>query len=124
MKSRATIWGRIALGAFLILYSLNQFLHFFPMGYGKMPDDARQFIDAIVTHLPWLYILEAVIGLLLIVNRWTPAILIALFPLSVSFLIFMYANQDMAEAWPALVVALLNVYLLIAYREKYKPLFD
>lgn len=124
MKPATSAWGRIALGAFLILYALNQFLHFFPMGYGKMPDDARQFIDAIVTHLPWLYILEAAIGLLLIANRWTPAILIVLFPLSVSFLMFMYANQDMTEAWPALVVALLNVYLLIAYREKFKPLFE
>lgn len=124
MKSSPAAWGRIALGAFLILYALNQFLHFYPLGYGRMPDDARQFIDSIVTHLPWLYILEAVIGTLLIVNRWTPAILIVLFPLSVSFLIFMYANQDMAEAWPALVVALLNFYLLVAYREKYMPLFE
>ena len=124
MKTATSTWARIALGAFLILYALNQFLHVFPSGYGKMPDDARQFIDSIVTHLPFLYILEIVIGVLLVLNRWTPAILIMLIPLSVSFLVFMQANQDFTETWPALLVAVLNLYLLLTYKEKYKPLFE
>ncbi|HRW98364.1 MAG TPA: hypothetical protein P5280_02685 [Cyclobacteriaceae bacterium] len=124
MKSAASKWMRILLGAGLVLYALNQFFHFLPSGYGKMPEEARYFIDAVYMYLPFLYMLEILIGLLLIINKWTAFILIVLFPLSVSFLIFTYANQDLAETWPALAVAVLNLALLFSYKEKYLPLFE
>jgi hypothetical protein len=123
MKENIFKYGRIFLGVFLIVYGLNQFLHFYPSGYGKMPDDARQFIDAVVIYLPILYVFEMLIGLFLIINKWSAFILVVLFPLSVSFLIFMYANQDFSESWSALLVALLNIALLIGEREKIAPLF-
>jgi hypothetical protein len=112
MKGNLSRYGKIFLGAFLILYALNQFLHFFPTGYGKMPDNARHFIDAVVMFLPALYLFEILIGVLLIFNKWSALVLIVLFPLSVSFLIFMFTNQDFSETWSALVVAILNVVLI------------
>lgn len=124
MKNKISNIGKRFLGAYLIVYALNQFLHFFPSGYGKMPEDAMRFIDAIVMYLPMLYIFEFVIGLLLILNKWTGLILIVLFPLSVSFMIFMFANQDWSETWSAVVVALLNITLLINERERYTPLLS
>lgn len=126
MKKNETLINvlRIVLGLFLIVYALNQFLHFFPTSYGNMPEDARDFIDAVVIYLPFLYVFEILIGLLLIFNKWTAFILILLFPLSVSFLIFHFSNKDMMEMWPALVVALLNVILLLNEKEKYIPLFS
>lgn len=123
MKENISKWCRGFLGIFLIVYALNQFIHFYPTSYGTMPEDARNFIDAVVMYLPFLYFFEIVIGLLLVLNKWSPFILIVLFPLSVSFLIFTYANKDMSETWPALLVAALNVILLINGREKYKSLF-
>jgi hypothetical protein len=124
MKENMANWLRIVLGVFLIGYALNQFFHFLPTGYGKMPEDARNFIDAVVMYLPLLYAFEMVIGLFLILNKWTALILIALFPLSISFLIFMFANKDVSETWSGLVVALLNVILLYYYKEKYKTLLE
>ena len=124
MKNKITLLGKRFLGAFLIIYALNQFLHFLPSGYGKMPEDAMRFIDAVVMYLPLLYIFEIIIGLLLILNKWTGLILIVLFPLSISFLIFMFANQDWTETWSALVVAFLNVALVINERERYTPLLN
>lgn len=124
MKEDMAKWLRIVLGVFLIGYALNQFFHFLPTGYGKMPEDARNFIDAVVMYLPLLYAFEMVIGLLLILNKWTALILIALFPLSLSFLIFMFANKDVSETWSGLVVALLNVILLYYYKDKYKTLLE
>lgn len=115
---------RIFLGLFMIAYALNMFLHFLPTGYGKMPEDAMAFLDAVAIYLPYLYIFEIIVGLLLVIGRWTSAILIMLVPLSVSFLIFTYANHDIGETWPALVVAALNVVLLLERWPKYKPLFD
>jgi len=117
-------WLRIILGAFLIIYALNQFLHFFPTSYGSMPENAKDFIDATVPYLPILYVFEIFLGILFIFNRWTSFLLLVLFPLSVAFLIFSISNQDIADAWPALFVALLNFTLLLFENEKYKPLFS
>jgi uncharacterized membrane protein YphA (DoxX/SURF4 family) len=114
---------RIVLGLFLILYGLNKFFHVVPTGFGQMPENARDFIDGVAIYLPYLYIFEILIGLLLVLNVWTPLILIVLAPLSVSFVIFVAANGDPTEIAPALIVALLNLLLLIAEKEKYKNLF-
>jgi putative oxidoreductase len=124
MKTNVSKGFRVCLGTFLIIYALNQFLHFFPTGYSEMPEDARNFIDGVVVYLPFLYIFEILIGLLLIMNKWSSFILIVLFPLSVSFLIFTIANKDLTETWPALFVAAANIFLLLNNREKYKLLFD
>ena len=124
MNSNAFKWARIILGLFLIIYALNQFLHFLPTSYGQMPEDSKYFIDAVAMYLPYLYIFEIFIGLLLIINKWTPFIDIVLFPLSVSFLIFNMTNNDISKFWPAIVVAFLNIILLINNSKKYKPLFS
>ena len=124
MKSNVSQWARIVLGVFLIVYALNQFLHFLPTSYGQMPEDSKYFIDAIAIYLPYLYIFEILIGLLLIVNKWTPFIVIVLFPLTVAFLIFNMTNNDLTKFWPAIVVAILNMILLMNNSKKYKPLFS
>lgn len=124
MKTTLSKWLRIFLGLFLIVYALNQFLHFLPSGYTEMPEEARDFLDAVVMYLPLLYMLEIITGLFLIFDKWSAFILVVLFPLSVSFLIFTFANQDLSETWPALIVGALNIALLIDSREKYKPLFQ
>ncbi len=125
MKNNQLIktWLRILLGLFLIVYALNQYFHFMPTSYGVMPDNTRDFIDAIVIYLPILYFFEVVLGLLFVFNKWTPFLLLVLFPLSVAFLIFSISNQDLSDAWPALLVAILNFTLVLFEKEKYKPLF-
>lgn len=90
----------------------------------KLPEDSRHFIDAAAMYLPYLYIFEIAIGLFLVVNKWTPFIILVLFPLSISFLIFNLTNNDISKFWPAIVVALLNVLLLLGNSKKYKPLFS
>lgn len=116
-------WLRILLGVFLIAYALNQYFHFLPTSYGKMPEDAMMFIDAVVVYLPILYIFEIILGLLLIFNKWTALLLLVLFPLSIAFLIFSISNQDLVDALPAVIVAILNFVLMLFEKEKYEPLF-
>ena len=111
MNGNTSKWMRIVLGLFLIVYALNQFLHFLPTSYGQMPEKAMNFIDAVVMYLPLLYVFEIIIGLLLVFNIWSGLIYIVLFPLSVSFMFFMFTNGDLNETWPALFVAGLNVAL-------------
>lgn len=124
MKTNLSKWLRILLGLFLMAYGLNQFFHFIPWTYGQMPENTRSFIDAVVEYLPYLYIFEILIGLLLIINKWTAFIYIVLFPLSLSFLMFTLLNGDAQNMWPALVVAVLNFSLMLNHKKQYKPLFD
>ena len=115
---------RIILGLFLIIYALNQFLHFLPSSYGAMPENTRSFIDAVAVYLPYLYLFEIVIGLLLIINKWTPFMIIVIFPLTIAFLIFNLSDNDYINIWPSIIVAFLNILLIFNYKDKYKPLFS
>tara|TARA_R110001583_G_scaffold51002_1_gene159172 strand:- start:133 stop:417 length:285 start_codon:yes stop_codon:yes gene_type:complete len=65
---------------------------------------------------------KILIGLLLIINKLTPFIVIVLSPLTISFLIFHLSNNDISKIWPALIVALLKVALLLVYK-KNTPLY-
>lgn len=124
MKTQKSIahLPRILLGIFLIVYALNHFFQFLPTSYGEMPENTKNFLDAVVIYLPALYIFEILIGLLLIFNKWTSFLLIVLFPLSITFLIFVVSNSDISKMWPAFIVAFLNIWLLWMYRDTYKPL--
>lgn len=124
MNSKLRMILRTALGLFLILYALNKFLHIVPEGFGEMNENARDFIDGVAVYLPFLYIFEIIIALFLLLNKWTAFILIVLFPLSLSFLIFSFSNGDIVELIPAIIVALLNIILLVGHKEKYKYLFE
>jgi hypothetical protein len=112
----------IVLGAFLIVYAANQFLHIIPTGYGDMQEFTKDFLDAVLPFLPFLYIFEILLGIVLILNKWTPFISIVLAPLSINFLIFNLVNGGW-NIVPALFVAILNIILLYKYRERYMPLF-
>ncbi|MDF1572845.1 MAG: hypothetical protein P1P82_14650 [Bacteroidales bacterium] len=121
-NSKTTRIISIVLGAFLVLYAANQFLHFLPSGYGKMPDFTRDYLDAMLPFLPALYIFEIILGLAFITNKWVPFLVIILAPLSVNFLIFNLANGGW-NILSAAFVALLNLVLIYQYRDRYKPLF-
>lgn len=116
--------SRIILGLFLIAYALNQFLHFLPSSYGTMPENTRAFIDSVAPYLPYLYFFEILIGLLLIINKWTPFMIIVLFPLTIAFLIFNLSDNDYINIWPSIIVAFLNIMLMFNYKDKYKLLFS
>lgn len=122
-KTNTSKWFRILLGLFLIIYALNQFLHFLPTSYGIMPENTRDFIDSVAAYLPYLYVFEIIIGVFLIINKWSAFLIIVLFPLTISFLIFNLSNNDIVKIWPTLVVAFLNIALIIINKKKYKPLF-
>ena len=115
---------RITLGLFLIAYALNKFFQFLPSSYGDMPEGAMAFIDSTVSYLPLLYFFEIVLGVCLLLNKWTAFLLLVLCPLSIAFLIFSISNQDIADAWPAVLVGVLNAVLLLFDKEKYVPLFS
>ena len=122
MKNKIYRTISIVLGLFLIVYAANHFLHFFSTSYGKMPEFSQDYLDAVAPFLPALYILEIIIGIMLIINKWVPFISVVLVPLSLSFLIFNFTNGGW-NILSAAFVSLANLLILLHHREKFKPLF-
>ena len=122
MNSKVTMALRIILGLVLIIFGANKFGHFMPSP--ELTGDAATFMGALggAGYFTILGVLEIVIGLLLILNKWVPFALILLAPLVVNFLIF-HLQYDTAGMGPSAVVFLLTIALLYANKEKFKTLF-
>jgi len=122
MNSKVTMALRIILGLVLIIFGANKFGHFMPSP--ELTGDAATFMGALfgAGYFTILGVLEIVIGLLLILNKWVPFALVLLAPLVVNFLIF-HLKYNMEGIGPAAIVSLLTIVLLYANKDKFKTLF-
>ncbi|MXQ52904.1 DoxX protein [Shimazuella alba] len=126
MTKKLPLIARIGLGILLVAFGtigvLNIFIQFAPPVQYSNPV-ANQFITGInnAQYIPGIVsVLGFVAGILLIINRFVPLALVLYTPISVNIILF-HLFLDMKTILPALVVVLLNVYLLVAYMENYKP---
>jgi putative oxidoreductase len=112
--------SRVIYGIFLLTFGLNGFFSFFPLP--EMTEEAGTFMGSLVQTgyiLPIVGALQVVVGLLLIVNKFTPLILIVIFPIMLNaFLLHLFL--DPAGIAGSLVAIILNVFLFIANKESYK----
>jgi putative oxidoreductase len=121
--NKVIIVARILLGAVFVLFGANFFLHFL-----KMPSptgDAGAYMGVLFMH-NFLYVvgaLQLVGGLLLLVGRFVPLGLVLLGPVIVNILLYHVLLEPVGYA-PAVVVAVLELFLLIAYRKSFRGLFD
>jgi len=84
----ATLVARILLGLLFLVFGLNGFLHFIPM---QPPTGlAGQYMGALFLshYLVVVFVLEAVGGLLLLINRYVPLALVLLGPVIVNIVLF------------------------------------
>lgn len=84
----AAIIARYLLGLIFLVFGLNGFLHFIPM---PPPSGvAGQFLGALfVSHyLVPVFLLEAIPGILLLINRFVPLALTLLAPIIVNIVLF------------------------------------
>ncbi len=84
----ATLIARILLGLLFLVFGLNGFLHFIPM---PPPTGlAGQYMGALFLshYLAVVFALEAVGGLLLLLNRYVPLALVLLGPVLVNIVLF------------------------------------
>jgi putative oxidoreductase len=85
----AALIARLLLGLIFVVFGLNAFLQFMPMG--PMPTGlAGQFIGALVqSHYMWVVaVLQIVGGALLLVNRYVALGLVLLGPVIVNILLY------------------------------------
>jgi len=118
---------RLALGLLLLVFGVNKFVEFLP------PFDFKQDVDAAALFQAFYesgYILpslvgglEIVVGLLLVTKKWVPFALVALVPLSINIVLF-HAVLNPANILPALLVAIINTYLIIKNWDSYRSMFS
>ena len=110
--------ARILLGLILIVFGLNAFYDF--MGLPQMPEEARRVYDYMGYMIMYAVMFQMLAGLLLLLNRFVPLALLVMAPISLNILAF-HLFFFPAGILPGLIVAVLNVFLLIQYRDFFKP---
>lgn len=120
---RLPMVARILLGLIFLVMGLNGFLMFIPPPSGGLPKGAMDFGIALAATgymTPLVSGTQVVTGALLLANRFVPLALVVLAPVIVNILAF-HVFLDLAHIPLALVVGVLEVYLLWAYRGAYAP---
>jgi putative oxidoreductase len=110
---------RILLGLLLLVTGLNKFLQFMPMP--EMTEQAQQTMMAFVQTgyiMNIVAIVEIVVGLLLIINKYTALSLVILFPIMLNAFLF-HLFLDVAGIGGSVMAITFNIYLMIAYRDRY-----
>jgi uncharacterized membrane protein YphA (DoxX/SURF4 family) len=120
--SRVTVVLRVVLGLVLVLVGLNKLFHFMPTP--PPTPEMQKFLGALAASgylIPLVAGVEAVVGILLITDRFVPLALVVLAPISVN-IVGAHLAMDPAGIAPAAMVAALNAALAIAYRDRYEAI--
>jgi uncharacterized membrane protein YphA (DoxX/SURF4 family) len=123
MKIAALI-ARILLGLVFLVFGLNGFLNFIPMG--PMPTgNAGQFVGALIASRMMYFVsaVQLIGGALLLVNQFVPLALTILGPVLVNILLF-HALMAPAGLPLAIVVAILWFILFFRYSKNFAGLFE
>ena len=113
---------RIVLGIILLVFGLNHFFQFMPMP--EPPTEAMNFMNALMkSGFVWglIGIVEIISGIMLILGRYTALGLILFAPLAVGILLH-HLFLDPVGGLAGYIVFILEVLLVYAYFDVYKPL--
>ena len=124
MNSTFTRILRTILGLGLIVFGLVKLIQFDFMPSPTFTDDSSTFMDSLNTGyvLTVVGILEILIGMLLIFNKWVPFALILLAPITINVLLF-HLFLDPPGLILAIIVVFLNAILIYKHWKSYRPLF-
>ncbi len=121
---KAVLVVRVLLGLVFVFFGLNGILHFMK---GDLPQgDAGVYMTILMTHnyMTFVAVLQVMGGLLLLVGRYVPLGLTILAPIIMNILLFHLLLLGGVGIVPGLVTALLEVFLIWAYRLSFRGLFD
>ncbi len=123
MNSKFTKIVRILLGIILLVFGLNKFHPYIPLP--QPPEAAANFMNSLADTgyiLMVIAFFEAFIGVMLLIKKWVPFVILLLVPISLNILLF-HLFLDVPAIATAIVIVILNGMLIYKYRQKYKPLF-
>lgn len=121
MNSKFTKVIRIVLGVLLIVFGANKFLHFIPLPMVSMEDFLNSF-GAAGYIFPVVGVLEVIIGVLLLLKKWTAFALIMLAPISINIVLF-HLFLHVEGIGMSILIAFFNGVLLYKHWPQYRPLF-
>jgi len=121
MNSKVFMVVRILLGLFVLAFGLNKFLDFMPMP--EMSIDAGAYFGALTNAktMTLVGIVEVVAGLALILNKYGALMALILMSVAVNAVLF-HAILDPGGIGGAAVLLVLNIAVIIGYKDKYKDL--
>ncbi|HMC00310.1 MAG TPA: DoxX family membrane protein [Flavobacteriaceae bacterium] len=122
MNSKVFMVLRIILALFLLLFGLNKFFNFLPAPEG-MSEAAGNYFGALMSTktVTLVAIVEVAAGLALLLNKYGALMSLILMSVSVNAVLY-HATLDPANILPALVLLVLNIIMLIGYKDKYKAI--
>ncbi|HET7109949.1 MAG TPA: hypothetical protein VFI41_03665 [Gemmatimonadales bacterium] len=124
MRNTIRATARALLGLLFLIMGLNGFFSFLPAP-ASLPPKAGAFFGAMMATgylIPLVSAMQAVAGVLLLINRFVPLALVILAPVVVNiafYHIFLSPTMGVPLAAVALV---LELYVAWAYREAFRPL--
>ncbi len=123
MNSKVLLALRIVFGLFLVTFGLNKFLDFMPPM--EMGEAAGAYFGALMSTKTMMLvaIVEILAGLSLLLNKYAALMMLILMSVSVNAVLF-HATLEPSTIPPALVLLVLNIVMLFAYKDKYKDLLN
>ncbi len=123
MNAKVFMVLRILLGIFVIVFGINKFLNFLPMP--ELSADAGAYFGALINSKTMILValVEIIAGLALISNKYGALLAIILMSVSVNAVLF-HAVLDPGGIGGAAVLLLLNIAVLVGYKEKYIELLS
>jgi hypothetical protein len=115
MKIAATI-ARLLLGAIFVVFGMNLFLHFLPMG--PMPTGPAEEFFGALTSTPYIQVIavfQVIPGLFLLFNRFVVLGLALLAPVVFNILVF---HILMAPSGALLAVIVAMLWMLVFHRHR------
>jgi len=118
----AVVIARVLLGLIFVVFGLNIYFNFIPSP--PMSGDVGTLMGLMFKHgwFTFYGILYLVGGLLLLIGRFVPIGLVLLGPIIVNVLLF-HLTFNPSGIGPGLLVTVLEIFLIYAYREHFKALF-
>jgi len=116
--------ARILMGLMFFVFGLNGFVHFIPPPKGPMCEGAGALLSGLMKSgymMPLIFGTQALVGVLLLANRFVPLALALIAPVIVNIVAF-HAFLAPSGAAMAGVVLVLELYLAWAYRAAYLPM--
>lgn len=121
MNSKVFLVVRLLLGIIMLVFGVNKFYEFLPpFELTGPPLDYFVSLSASKT-LDLVGLVEVLAGLALILNRYGALMALILMSVSVNAVLF-HATLAPADIGPAIGMLVLNIVVIIGYKDRYKGL--
>ncbi|NQY05147.1 MAG: DoxX family membrane protein [Flavobacteriaceae bacterium] len=126
MNSKLALVSRILLGLTMLVFGLNKLFNFLPEPEGS-PAEAVAFFEALIATgymIKLVALCQVIGGLLLILGKWVPFVIVFLAPITVNILCFHLFLDLSKSMMPALIVTILHLILIYKYKSSFSGLFQ